>query len=399
MSKRINLALLVDTPNKKQATEYKPRPSTYYQKSNYVEKKTQPPSVTTNVAPVADAHAYSALNAPCFPLTNISNISLLPRFESVEQVELFCEIPKLLADISPSTLLKCNGRANLFPGITFLEKPHEYWLSEEVFNKLCNLPPPATTNVWNRHRFHGSVTNMAGKCFSPFDQAASINSVLGSSNYNSPDYDYYQMTPSQIACQYLAGNMLGTLLHYMIELFFNGYASCIPPQLKDKAWSQFELFYVTEIRNKYKVLFTEFRVYDFEHDLAGSIDGVFVEINEWEAAQREGREPELTLFDWKRTKHFHEKSFRGEMAMAPIQHMQDANVPKYFLQVNIYRKIFHRNSPYKVRSMFLVRFHPTSPTYEMKPVPVLEQETSSLFALRKAELEVAKEVQKVSATE
>ncbi len=397
MSKRINLALLVDGPNKKQTTESKfSRPtSNYTPKSNYV-PKVKPVaeqshqmvhSSATDFENQQTGSPYSALAGPCFPLIDIPDISVIPRFESVDEVKAFCKIPQLLLEIHPCTLLKCNSRSDLFPGITFDEEPHEYWLAEEVFNKITGN----TNSVNPRQRFHkfnGSVTVMAGKCFSPFDQQASINSVLGSSNYNSPDYDYYQMTPTQISCQYLAGNMLGTLLHYLIELFFNGYGSCIPPQLKDKAWLQFELFYVTEIRNKYKVLFTEFRVYDFEHDLAGSIDGVFVSLPEWEASQRENRPPVLTLFDWKRTKHFHEKSFRGEMAMAPLQHMADANVPKYFCQVNIYKKVIERNSPFKVGGMNLVRFHPNSPTYEMKPIPVLEKETNDLFALRKAEMEL-----------
>jgi len=198
------------------------------------------------------------------------------------------------------------------------------------------------------------------------------------------------MTPNQISCQYLSGNLLGTLLHYLIELFFNGYGSVIPPQLKDKAWSQFELFYVTEIRNKYIPFMTELRVYDFEFDIAGSIDGVFISCEEWQRSRQENREPILTLFDWKRTKNFHEKSFRGEMAMAPLQHMPDTNVSKYFVQLNIYREIIHRNTPYRVNAMYLVRFHPTSPSYEMKQVPMLNQETNDLFQLRKAELELAR---------
>ena len=392
MSKRINLALLLDA-NKKQNTDHQP-PKTYTSQQNksiYVEKRLpqmrEKNSEALNV--IKENHAYSALCTPCFPLTDISNLNNIPAFYSHEQVEKFCEIPQLLADIRPSTLLKCNSRADLFPGITFLEKPHEYWLSEEIYNRLCGLPPPENFEKWNHHRFRGSVTNMAGKCFAPFDSSASINAVLGSQNYNSPDYEYFQMTPQQISCQYLLGNKLGTLLHYLIELFFNGYYSCIPPQLKDRAWSQFELFYVTEIRNKYKAFLTEMRVYDFEHDLAGSIDGVFVQVAEWEASQRESRPPVLTLFDWKRTKHFHEKSFRGEMAMAPLQHLPDANLHKYFCQVNIYKKIIERNSNYKVGSMFLVRFHPSSPSYELKKIPFLEKETNDLFALRKAEIELA----------
>jgi hypothetical protein len=132
---------------------------------------------------------------------------------------------------------------------------------------------------------------------------------------------------------------------------------------------------------------TEMRVYDFEHDLAGSIDGVFVRCAEYEAAMREKRLPRLTLFDWKRTNKFATKSFGGEVAAPPLNCFPDAKYYQYAIQLNLYRRIIQRNSQYTVEdTMFLCRFHPSSDTYEVQPVQVFDKQVDDLLALRKAEL-------------
>ena len=59
------------------------------------------------------------------------------------------------------------------------------------------------------------------------------------------------------------------------------------------------------------------------------------------------------------------------------------------MQLNLYRRIIHRNSPYIVEEMFLCRFHPSSERYEKRPVPIFDKQIDDLLALRKAELQVA----------
>lgn len=366
---------------------------------------------TAEDALVADNYAYGTrvkYSLPFFQIAGLRSLSEMPRvFQTPEEVHSWCDIPKSLAAIRPNTLRCFNGNQLLFPGITFLEEPHEYWLAEETYNRIKQSAESAradgggngaTGNKWNHHRFHGSVTKVAGKCFSPFIEADSIGCIQGGKNYNSPDYEYYQMTAVQISNQFLAANLLGTLLHYMIELFFNGYGSCIPPQLKEKAWVQFEQFYIREIEGKYVPYLTELRVYDLHYDLAGSIDGAFVECNEWLAARRENRPPRLTLFDWKRTKRFDSKAFTGEMAAPPLQCFPDTNLYKYTIQLNLYKRIIETNSPYTVDAMYLCRFHPSSETYEMRPVEVYAQEIDALLALRKAELDVGNAVAAAAGT-
>lgn len=381
--KRINLALVVDGHLEASgAKRTKPAESFASSQSNNTKV------VETNL--LQQETVYSSIfkySLPFFSMPGLRYLTDIPRLlDTREQVCSWCEIPKILKALQPNMLLACNGNDNLFPGITFLEEPHEYWLSEAVCNRLSNKSA-TENNKWNHHRFYGSVTKMAGRCFSPFDEEKSIGSIQGSRNYNNQTYEYYQMTAAQISNQYLAANMLGTMLHYLIELFFNGYASVIPPQLKDKTWRQFEQFYVEKIEGKYVPFLTEFRVYSFKYDVAGSIDFICVRLDEWEASKRERRLPKLTIMDWKRTKEFKRTSFTGEMAAPPLQCFPDVTLYKYFIQLGIYKRIIENNSPYIVESLFLCRFHPSNETCEMVNVPLYEDLIDKLFALRLAELQ------------
>lgn len=382
--KEVNLASLVDQPAKKNNYVATSRPffstAKTYAQPNQESKE--------NVIETFYSAKFK-YPLPFFQIPGLRYVADMPKvLDTKEDVHSWCDIPKILAELKPSMLLQSNGNKDLFPGITFLEGPHEYWLSQEVYNRLYSLSSTADPSKWNHHRFYGSVTKMAGKCFAPFVEENSIGGIQGGKNYHTPGYEYYEMTAAQISNSYLAGNLLGTMLHYMIELFFNGFASVIPPQLKDKAWQQFEQFYVEKIQGKYVPFMTELRVYSMKYDLAGSIDFICVREEEWHAAQRESRRPRLTIIDWKRAKDFKRKAFTGEMASPPLECFPDTTFFKYIMQLNIYKKVIEMESPYIVEALYLCRFHPSNETYEYIEVPFHDQLVQKLLDLRLAEIQL-----------
>jgi len=365
--KIVNLALLLDAKKVKRSQSAKQ------------DVWLQPTDATT---------AQNLNNESGFTASGLPILEHLPeRFNSATEVRRWCDIPPCLKDVEPTTLLKRHG-ASLFPGVTFLEKPHEYWLSENVYTRLIGTPSGTENQQWNAHKFSGSVTTVASRCFSPFDAKKAIASILGSKNYNKPDYDYYQMTDCQISNQWLAANLLGTLLHFFIELDCNGMASVIPNSMKEKTWRQYLQFKSDFISNKYVPYLTELRVYDLDYDLAGSIDAVFVRREEYVQAKTENRPPKIVLIDWKRTKTLSDRSFTGEMAAPPLQAFPDANFFKYSMQLNIYKHLIEKNTKYTVEAMYLCRFHPrlAEGEYDLRPVAVYEKEVTDLLQLRKAEM-------------
>lgn len=318
-------------------------------------------------------------------------LSRLPRvFQNRQHVLKWCEIPEALKKIDPQVLLKRNG-ANLFPGITFLEKPHEYWLSDEIYVKLCKAqgkPVTAEPGQWKRHRFSGSATAVAGKCFSPFVPDEAVNGIVNGKNYKTnPDYEYFGMTPEQIKLKWLSANMLGTLLHYLIELFYNGYGDQIDDCLKEVTWRGFLKFHREHVVGKLMPYLTEMRVYDLEYDVAGSIDAVMVRIDEYEQAQREGRAPKIILIDWKRTSKLSKSAWGGEMAAPPLQDFPDSNYYKYGVQLNVYKKVIERNTEHTVEAMYLCRFNPNlGEDFQLEKVEDYGKQIDDLLAIRKAEL-------------
>lgn len=376
-----------------------------------VTKAVRAPAAAEQVTGPADAVVDAVEQFIVDPIHGkLPNLNALPaKYASDGQVHSLCDIPQFLVDINPRTRLDefiAEHGDEMFTGITFLEGPHQYWLSAEshdrVFSEnpnLCKIHPLSVSqnapdevkSGWKRHLFSASATKVAGSCFSPFDANDAISKILRSRNYHKADYEYNGMTADEIKRHWLAANLLGTMLHYFIELFYNDYEDRIPDCMKDKPWWQFKTFHEEIMRGNYEPVLTELRVYDLEYDFAGSVDGVFVRTAEKEAAAREGRLPKLTLFDWKRCKPFKMKSFTGETAAEPLECFPDASFYKYSMQLNLYKHVIERNTNHRIEAMYLVRFNPASDNYEMRQVSNYQPHVAKLLAVHKARLAVSRQ--------
>jgi hypothetical protein len=65
---------------------------------------------------------------------------------------------------------------------------------------------------------------------------------------------------------------------------------------------------------------------------------------------------------------------------SPIEHVDECDGSKFFLQLNIYRYILQKYYDIQVSYMAVASFHPnTGDTYFMTEVPIWESEVESIF--------------------
>jgi len=133
-------------------------------------------------------------------------------------------------------------------------------------------------------------------------------------------------------------------------------------------------FHEKFIKTNYEPFRTEWRVFDEEKLLAGTIDMVYKKSNS-----------EVFLFDWKRSKKIInsngevEKDNPFENCLNGLGHMSSTDYNKYCLQQNIYKYILEKNYGLIVSSMNLLILHPYYNTYHIVKVEDLPLETEYLI--------------------
>ena len=143
----------------------------------------------------------------------------------------------------------------------------------------------------------------------------------------------------------------GTLLHEKIENFYNNIEDSIDAP---------EFTYFKNFIKKYpklKPYKTEWRIFDSNLSLAGSIDMVYEKDN-----------GDLFLFDWKRSTkivngagHLIESDY--DYGFDELSHIADNSYNRYSLQLNLYKYIIESNYGKKISSMNLLILHPHFHTF------------------------------------
>jgi ATP-dependent exoDNAse (exonuclease V) beta subunit len=150
----------------------------------------------------------------------------------------------------------------------------------------------------------------------------------------------------------------GTWMHYNIERHFN----CLKPSEKLVEMSQFYNFEKLWIVDQNVTpLRTEWKIAAPEWSLGGTIDFV--------GKKADGS---YVIMDWKRslkldqnlTNNFNKKG------RPPLEHIDDCEGSKYFLQLNLYKRILEKKYNINVSSMVLVSFHQKLEHYLAVDVPV-----------------------------
>ena len=162
---------------------------------------------------------------------------------------------------------------------------------------------------------------------------------------------------------------LGTELHSQIENYYNSLK-----YEKSREFEKFINFHDKYISDKYEPYRTEWRIFDEDKLLAGTVDMVYRKEND-----------DLFIFDWKRSKKIInsngtvERENPFENGLKGLSHLSSSDYIKYCLQQNIYKYIIEKNYEKKVSSMNLLILHPNYNTYHIVQVDEFSIETDYLI--------------------
>ena len=241
-----------------------------------------------------------------------------------------------------------------------------------------------------------SVTGMVSMFFEKFNADEVIRKMMNGPRWPREGYinkDGAPYNEAEIKSKWdsigLYSRNLGTWMHYNIERYLNNLETS--PQLEEM--EKFVNFYTDIIKGRdIQPYRTEWRIAAPDVKLAGSVDFV-------------GRFPDGTyaLLDWKRSKDLEgglTNKF-GRRGQYPLEHLDDCDGSKYFLQLNIYRYILETYYDMKISYMGVVSFHPNIESYFLADAPSMEKEVNDVLqevSRRRAEGEIFGVPQSVSSS-
>lgn len=212
-----------------------------------------------------------------------------------------------------------------------------------------------------------SVTTWVNTFFDEFNSNDVLKKMMKSINWK--NNIYYGKTEEEIKSIWKKNNIQaienGVKLHRDIELFYNN-------EKIDNNSIEFDYFknffrdhyYLTPWR-------TEWKVYDEDIHLAGTIDMVFRKSN-----------GKFVLYDWKRCKQIYtHNQFKKFAKIDFLKHLADTNYMHYCLQLNLYKYVLEKKYNVLVDSMYLVCLHPNNKNknYLLYKVPLMELETLAIY--------------------
>ena len=215
-----------------------------------------------------------------------------------------------------------------------------------------------------------SVSNVVGMFFREFDAVGiSLKKCCGNEVEAAKLREVWE-SKGAIASQ------AGTFVHKQIEDYLNGKQT--PELLCDvcydgnyvkvnetvdisREWNYFKAF---ERNTPFQPFRTEWRIYDADARIAGTLDFV--------CCCSDGT---FEIYDWKRSNKI-DPTERNPWAsgLNGLEHLTDTSYSHYCLQQNLYRYMLEKNYGIKVSRMNLVVLHPELPTYRVVPVPPMERE-------------------------
>lgn len=229
-----------------------------------------------------------------------------------------------------------------------------------------------------------SVTTFVHSYFPHFNANIIINGILKSRKWKTDEsYQYYQKTKEEIKAMWDANGKeattLGTAMHERIEIFYNevmmNSETNVPnetPELR-----QFANFHTEgPLQFRWVPWRTELRIYDEDLKIAGSVDMLY------KSPKSTEKQTYLIMIDWKRSKEITKTSPYGKYANPPIQDLPDTNYHKYSLQLNVYKRLIEKHTPYIIEYMALGVFHPNQTAYQLIPVEPMASHVDKLFQAR-----------------
>lgn len=154
----------------------------------------------------------------------------------------------------------------------------------------------------------------------------------------------------------------GSYLHKQIENYYleQGY-------IRTEEFDLFEDF--NKDNPAIKPYRTEWRIFDEEYNIAGTIDLISKNNNSFE------------IYDWKRSKKIVD-AYTGELikenkwqkGIGQLSEVEDTSYNRYCLQQSLYKYILEKNYAVKISNMYLIVLHPDYDSYHKVEVPYLKSE-------------------------
>jgi hypothetical protein len=208
-----------------------------------------------------------------------------------------------------------------------------------------------------------SASTLVSKFFPEFDP------IKAAENLN-PNHPLYGLPTDNIIQIWkergeLAANK-GTYMHLQIEKYYLGV-----DYEETEEFAHFRSFLQDHILEPYR---TEWRIYDDEFNIAGTIDLI---------TKKNG---EFCIYDWKRSEKILDynnepkiKDNWGNKGIGVINHIDDTSYNQYCLQQSLYKYILENNYGINIKDMFLVVLHPDYDDYHKLEVPYMENEIISML--------------------
>lgn len=217
-----------------------------------------------------------------------------------------------------------------------------------------------------------SVTTFIHTFFKPFDSVSVATKMVNRPDFKSK-YSNYQLehTDKQDLINKIVAlwqdnakeaSRQGTEMHAKIEAFYLG------KEILDEGieYDFFRDFAKNRIQKGYEPFRTEWRVFDEDSKIAGSIDMVYYH-KEKDA---------YSIVDWKRCKEIKYSGF--DRGLGPASKLQDCNYIHYSLQLNLYKYILEKNYGIKVFELSIVTVHPSC----MGEIEIVDMDISELINTR-----------------
>jgi hypothetical protein len=228
-----------------------------------------------------------------------------------------------------------------------------------------------------------SVTTLNHQFFEEFDADRIITKMmLGRDWKNSP---YFGQTREQIKDEWERNRKeaadLGTQMHSAIEHYYNAVGEQQLKQVRAMLPEspEFQQFFLKDFLRDWghlKPFRTEWRIWDAESRVAGSIDMVFCD------PLRPGWH---YIFDWKRNKKIDPAENWRRYGKPPLDGVLDTNYWHHALQLSVYQEILERVYGFKISGRSLICLYPANQSYQKFDVPYLGPQVKALLAHRRAQ--------------
>ena len=211
-----------------------------------------------------------------------------------------------------------------------------------------------------------SVSQLIDEFFPEFDADIAIAKMRNGNKW-APGHKYWELDDDEIKRKWKEKGEKaardGTELHKLIEMYYQK-QSC------DSSEKEFEHFLsFTEDHPTLEPIMTEWRIFDEEHRIAGTVDMIYKNEN-----------GTYTMYDWKRSKKVIDETDGqpitnnrwGEKGFGELNDIDKTVFNKYCLQLNLYRHILETRYKLEISSMNILVLHPKHDKYYAIEVPNMQ---------------------------